>query len=88
MKVYWTKTALEHLVKIYEHIVHDSAAQRKKRVVDRFYDRTTQLIEGLKNADGDFCSVVWAGQETQPTTSRGGWRPTSETTPVTSIFIG
>ena len=42
MRVYWTNTALEHLVLIYEHIAQDSP-QYAQRMIDRLVRRSEQI---------------------------------------------
>lgn len=42
MKTHWTRTSVEHLVAIYEHIAHD-APLYAQRVVDRLTRRSEQI---------------------------------------------
>lgn len=44
MKTYWTRTAAEHLVAIYEHIAQD-APLYAQRVVDRLTRRSEQIAQ-------------------------------------------
>ena len=44
MKAYWTRTAVEHLVAIYEHISQD-APLYAQRVVDRLTRRSEQIAK-------------------------------------------
>ncbi|MBU0567929.1 type II toxin-antitoxin system RelE/ParE family toxin [bacterium] len=42
MKVYWTNTALEHILAIYEYIAQDSSVYAQ-RMVDRLTQRSEQI---------------------------------------------
>lgn len=44
MKTHWTRTAVEHLVAIYEHIAHD-APLYAQRVVDRLTRRSEEIAQ-------------------------------------------